>query len=225
MKIELNENEVLEDLERDNLKIVQDNSMYKFSSDSVMLTDFASIKKTDFVVELCSGCGVISVLVFAKYIPKKIVGFEADKGLFDLSQKTIQYNEIKSIEFINDDLKNAPENIGTQKADVVICNPPYFVLPKDTSKINTKYLTSKYESSATLEDIIKASSQLLKVKGRLFLIYTAKRLQELLVFSNKYDLVCKELKFIFKKNVADLVLCKFVKRGFYGCEVKKTSND
>lgn len=225
MKIKLNTGEVLEDLERDNLKIVQDNSLYKFSSDSVRLSDFAKIKKNDFVVELCSGCGVISVLVFAKYMPKKIVGFEADKCLFGLSQKTLQYNEIKSIEFINDDLKNASNILGYEKADVVICNPPYYVLPKDTSKINKKYLTSKYESSATLEDIIKASSQLLKNSGKLFLVYPSSRLQELLVETKKNNLECKELKFIFKNNIADLVLCKFVKRGLSGCEVKMIYNE
>ncbi|NCB48086.1 MAG: hypothetical protein EOM55_00425 [Clostridia bacterium] len=222
MKIELENDEILEDLQRDNLKIVQDNSLYKFSSDSVMLSDFACVKKSDFVVELCSGSGVISVLVYAKYAPKKIKGFEVDKHLFNLSLKTLRFNEINAIEFVNDDLKNAPKILGFEKADVVICNPPYFVFPKDTSKISKKNLTTKYESLATLEDIIKASSQLLKVKGKLYFIYTSKRIQELLVCAEKNNLICKELKFIFKENTSDLVLCKFVKRGLLGCEVKKT---
>jgi len=222
MRIELKNGEVLEDLERDNLKIVQDASLYKFSSDSVLLSDFAKIKKNESVVELCSGSGVVSVLVFAKCHPGNILGFEVDKRLFDMSQKTLLYNEIKDIQFFNDNLKNAPKIVGLEKTDVVICNPPYYILPKDISKISEKFLTAKYESSATLSDILTASSQLLRFKGKLFLVYTASRLQELLFEAEKNNLVCKNLKFVFKKNKAELLLAKFVKKGLYGCEVEMT---
>lgn len=223
VKIKLENGEVLEDLQISNLKIVQDNALYKFSSDSVLLSNFAKIKKSENVVELCSGCGVISVLVFAKYAPKKILGFETDKRLFDLSQKTLLFNEIKDIEFVNEDLKNASKIVGLGKIDVVICNPPYYLLPKDTTKISEKYLTTKYESSATLSEILKVSSQLLKFGGKLFFVFTTSRLQDLLFIAKKNDLVCKDLKFVFKKDKADLVLAKFVKKGLSGCEVKMIS--
>ena len=40
-KIELKENEVIDDLEFENLKIIQNNKWFKYGIDSVLLSDFA----------------------------------------------------------------------------------------------------------------------------------------------------------------------------------------
>ena len=47
MEIELGEYEVLEDMLIDGLKIVQDTRLYRFTSDSVLLSRFAKAKKKD----------------------------------------------------------------------------------------------------------------------------------------------------------------------------------
>ncbi len=224
MKIELNPGEVLEDLQRDGLSIVQNSGLYKFSADSVLLSDFARVAKRDNVVELCSGSGIVSVLVFAKYHPKKIVGIESDKMLFDMSQKTLQINTLQGIEFMLDDLKNAPKLLGREVADVVICNPPYYVLPAETKNISQKYLTTKYESTATLCDILKTASTILKFGGKCYFVYTTSRIQELLFEAKNNNLICKTLKFVFNKDISNTVLVKFIKKGNAETIVEKIDN-
>ncbi len=220
MKTFLDEGDVLEDLEAGR-KIVQNNFLYKFSSDSILLADFAKVKKSDKVVELCSGCGVISFLMHIRHNLNSIVGFESDPCLFALSQKTILQNNFKAPQFINADLKTAVKLLGKQSADVIVCNPPYFKLPSDISKLNKKFLTSKYESTATLEELLGTCSKLLRSQGKLFLSYTTSRLQELLFLAEKFALKCKTLKFIFQKDSSDLVLIHFVKEGKSGCKIQK----
>lgn len=82
------------DLDCKGYKIIQDKLGYAFTSDSVLLANFAKLKRSDEVVELCSGSGVISVLAYAKCEPKSIVGVEIEKRLCDMANKTSELNKL-----------------------------------------------------------------------------------------------------------------------------------
>ena len=56
----LGEYEVLEDMLIDDLKIVQDTRLYRFTSDSVLLSRFAKAKKGDVVADFCAGSGIVA---------------------------------------------------------------------------------------------------------------------------------------------------------------------
>ena len=97
MKNLLKENEVLDDLQLNNLMIIQNKNNYRFTSDSVLLSNFVKVGHKDFVVEFCSGSGVISILVNEKYKPKNIIGFELQSELCEMSNRTLLYNNITNI--------------------------------------------------------------------------------------------------------------------------------
>ena len=63
--ISLNEYEVLEDMLIDGLKIVQDTRLYRFTSDSVLLSRFAKAKKKDVVADFCAGSGIVAFHFYA----------------------------------------------------------------------------------------------------------------------------------------------------------------
>ena len=63
--VELGEYEVLEDLLIDGLKIVQDTRLYRFTSDSVLLSRFAKAKKHDNVADFCAGSGIVAFHFYA----------------------------------------------------------------------------------------------------------------------------------------------------------------
>ena len=58
--VTLGEYEVLEDMLIDGLKIVQDTRLYRFTSDSVLLSKFAHAKKNDVVADFCAGSGIVA---------------------------------------------------------------------------------------------------------------------------------------------------------------------
>ena len=57
--------ERLEDLNLNGLKIYQDDGLYTFTSDSVLLTRFANVKKGDVVADFCSGSGIVGLHLYA----------------------------------------------------------------------------------------------------------------------------------------------------------------
>lgn len=212
--------ETLDDLQLNDLFIIQNRRKYCFSSDSVLLSNFAKMGKKDFVVELCSGSGVVSILCNEKYHPKQILGIEIDEYLWDMSTRSLEINNIKNIEFLNLDLNNALQKISAGSVDKIVCNPPYFPTPKDKSNINEKYLSTKYEENANISQVMAISSKLLKFGGKMFVSFPAERLQILLSEAMKNNLVCKRLHFVCAKGKAfHIVLAEFLKGGGEGVNV------
>ena len=63
----LKENERIDDLGCNNLKIIQNKNWFCFGIDSVLLANFVSSNSSkNVVVDLCSGTGVISVILTQK---------------------------------------------------------------------------------------------------------------------------------------------------------------
>ncbi|MDD2227117.1 MAG: methyltransferase [Clostridia bacterium] len=148
----LKDDEQIEDLQLDGLKIIQNRSLYRFTSDAVILANFVRATPKNFVIDLCTGSGIIAILTAYKNKLKNVLGIEIQKELADMARRSVKFNKLESaIKIINCDIKNIkiqadnlkksnslfefiPESI-TQKnestlflkktADVIICNPPY----------------------------------------------------------------------------------------------------
>ena len=56
--------ERLEDLNLNGLKIYQDDEKYCFTSDAVLLSRFARVKKGDVVADFWSGSGIVGIHLF-----------------------------------------------------------------------------------------------------------------------------------------------------------------
>ena len=94
MKIELKNNERLDDLQFNNLYIIQDKDGYCFTSDAVCLANFAKVKRGGTLVDLCSGSGVIGILTSVKNNVGKTYLVEIQENLADMSNRSIEYNNI-----------------------------------------------------------------------------------------------------------------------------------
>ena len=62
----LKNNERLDDLQINNKFVIQNKDEYCFTSDAVQLANFAKVKPNDKVVDLCSGSGVVGILIQTK---------------------------------------------------------------------------------------------------------------------------------------------------------------
>ena len=189
-------NERIDDLQLDGLKIIQNNK-YNFTSDSAILANFVSAKKSDTCVEIGTGTGVISILVNHKNKPKKITAFEIQKEMADLAKRNILLNDIKNIEIINDKIQNYKNYVKKDTVDVVFANPPYLKVNKNSliNNVDEKAI-SRHEICLSLDDFIKCSSELLKFGGKLFFIHRPERLSEIFIMLNKYNLQPKKMFFI-----------------------------
>lgn len=186
-----------DDLGLNGLKLIQDTDLFCFGTDSVLLSDFARIKSGGCAVDLCTGNGIIPVLLSAKTKASKIYGIELQKPSFELAQKNIRINSLEQrLEFINDDVKNWNKYFAHGSIDVITCNPPYmpaksgFTNPKDEKAI------ARHEIMINIDTIIDVSSKMLKFGGHLYMVHRADRLCDIVYAMRNRKLEPKRLVFI-----------------------------
>ena len=197
MKVKINSNESLEDLQCNGLFILQEKDGYRFTSDAVALANFVKVKNDARVVDLCSGSGVIGILIGAKNKCKDITLVEIQESLADMSKRSIEYNEIDNITVVNMRLQGVYKKIGDNCFDVVVCNPPYKKSGTATMlNDNESIAIARHEVEMNLEDIFVESNKLLKFGGELYLINKEERLTDMMVYARKYNLEPKELKIL-----------------------------
>ena len=212
----LKKGERLDDLELNNLMIIQNPSEYLFTSDSVALANFAKCKKNDVVVELCSGSGVIGILLNEKCHPKIVHMVELQTILADMCKRSIEYNDLQdSIVLHNRRLQGVEQELGYNIADVVVVNPPY---KNSNNKIGEKASINiaKHEIEVTLEEVVSTSAKLLKFGGTLFMVNKTERLTDIICTMRQYNIEPKIIKFL-----SNSVLVSGVSGGKSGVKVIK----
>ena len=197
---------ILEDLMVNDLKIYQHKNQYSFTSDATILAEFVSVKKNQKIVEACSGSGVISILLTTKGA-NDITCFEIQNQMVQMSIASIEYNNLSNtIKVVCDDFQNAKNYV--KEIDIIVCNPPYFKSGKKSK--NAQIEISKFETSMTLESLIKTSASLLKDKGSFYICFTPDRTSELISTLSKHKLEPK-IMFFTQKDITKQPSCVFVK--------------
>lgn len=206
------------------ISIYQSDNYYKFTQDAIMLAKFCNIKHSDDVLELCAGSGVISFYAYSLCPYNHLYFNEIQAEMCKIIEENINFNGFKRrSKIFNCNLKELKPTDFIKHLDVIICNPPYFKV-EENHKINEKYeiAVSRHELEATLEDIIAKSSELLKDKGRLYMVHLATRSAELVALCAKHKLEVKRMKFIFNgEKEAYLVLIEAVKNAKPGVRITK----
>ncbi len=208
--MKLEQGERIEDLQCKGLKIIQNKSLYTFSSDAVILANFLKIKAGEVGVEIGGGSGVISILASAKNNFKEIKIFEIQPKLQNLCEKNIKLNNLsEKIELIKDDVKNYKKYL-SKEVDVVFSNPPYFKVTKDEQDDVKKI--ARQEVCLLLDDLLKVTAKLLKFGGRFYCVYAAERSAELISKCCQNGLEVKKMFFTENgKKKISLVVIEAVK--------------
>ncbi len=208
-----------------NRYIMQIKDGFKFSLDSLLLAEFISLRQSDkLILDMCTGNAPVPLVLSLK-TDAKIIGFELQKDIAELALESISINGLdKQIKVINDDVKNIDEFFKPNSFDVITCNPPYFKVNDDKSKNKNDYLTlARHEIAIDLETIFKLVNRFLKDNGNFYMVHRSERLDEIIIFANKYRLNVKEIQFISTKtnNNPNTILVKCVKNSKLGVKIKK----
>lgn len=222
--------EMMDDIREDSLligdyKVYQNKNAYCFTSDSVRLSKFVNCKNSGKILELCAGCGIISLHKFAENEQKgdsgrgSFVLVELQQILYELLKKNIEANNLQDVFYaINDDLKNIFNYIEKASMDVVICNPPY---EKDCSgfkKQNESEMIARAEITTNFDEIAKVAGLALKFGGQFYFLCKSERLFEIANTLSKYDLKIKTVQFVTGGKRWRLCLVKAVKGAKDGVE-------
>lgn len=217
----LKENERLDDLMCNNYHIIQDKTEYCFTSDATKLGNFVNAKKNDMIVDLCSGSGIVGIIVYLNHNPKSITFVELQKHLADMCERTIALNNFKNMKVINSKLQGINKEIGCGVYDIVVCNPPY--KKEKTSILNEKESIAicKHQLTVTIEEIVKEASLLLKYGGSFYLVNKEAELVDLVCLCRKYNLEPKEIVVNTNNNKGNgTIFIKATKGGKSGVKIK-----
>jgi len=216
--VTLDENEVLEDLYQDK-KIVQNKTLYRFTSDSILLSRFARAKAGDIVADFCSGSGVVGLhfLCLNGHI-SGLTLFEMQKSLADMSQKTVDINCFDNVKVENCKL----QDIGVEyndKFSLILCNPPYET--GGFENLSYEKAICRKEITITLKEIVDIAFKKLKFGGRFAIINRADRSAELIYLLKQKNLEPKRIQYVSGSRDAKpyLVMVEAVKGGKQGVDV------
>ena len=221
----LGEFEVLDDMKIDGLKIVQDTRLYRFTSDSVLLSKFAKAKNNDVIADFCAGSGIVAFHFHAlnRHEKKNLryTLFELQKELSDLSKKTAAYNGFDEFSFYQGRLQDLPKEY-FEKFSLVLCNPPYETGGMENDEYHKA--VCRKELTINLKEIAKAASFALKYGGRLCMLHRADRLAEVCYTLHEAKLEVKKIQFVGGRYGAKpyLVMVEAVKGGKPNVEILET---
>jgi len=216
MKIDLKEDETVEDLQCNGLKLIQKKKGFRFGVDAVLLANFADVRKGDTVLDIGTGTGIISILIAGKTGAETIFGIEIQAELAEMAKRSIMLNNLQDrVKIIQEDIKRGTEYFGASRFDVIVVNPPYMAQGSGLVNPEDSKALSRHEIACTLEDIISVSSELLVPGGQLAMVHRCERLVDVLYLMRAYSIEPKYIRFVhpLAHRRANIFLVKGAKGG------------
>lgn len=211
------DDERLDYLLAEDLRIIQSPSVFAFSLDAVLLARFAYVPlKRGKIVDLCTGNGAIPLFLSAR-TESAIIGVELQERLVHMAQRSVEYNGLEEqIRIIEGDVKEIPARLGVEKFDVVTCNPPYFPAHELSDKNLSEHMAiARHEIHLTLDESVQAASKLLKQGGKAAFVHRSGRLIDIITAMRANRLEPKRVRLVYPKagKEANTLLIEGIKDG------------
>ena len=210
------ENERIDDLQRNGLKIIQKTDGFCFGMDAVLLSGFAHVKRGEKVLDMGTGTGIIPLLLSAKTQGEHFTALEIQKEIAEMAARSVAMNHLEDkIEIVNGDIKEASRIFGGASFDVVTTNPPYMNDAHGLKNPTEVKAISRHEVLCTLDDVVREGAKVLKSGGRMYMVHRPHRLIEIITAMKQYKLEPKRMCMVhpFKDKEANMVLIEAVKGG------------
>lgn len=214
-EISLNSSERIDDLLTHELGIIQSEEVFSFSMDAVLLARFASIPRRGRILDMCTGNGVIPILMSTR-TSAPIEGIEIQPRLADMARRSVEMNGLEQqITIREGDLRELYKETGYGAYDVITVNPPYMPMNGSDIKLNQFQAIARHEIHCTLEEVIQAGSRLLKQGGKMSMVHKPLRLAEIITLMSQYRIEPKVIRFVHPRaNMeANMVLIEGIRDG------------
>ncbi|MCL2860183.1 MAG: tRNA1(Val) (adenine(37)-N6)-methyltransferase [Oscillospiraceae bacterium] len=215
VKFDLKENEIIDDLELDGLKLIQNNKFFKFGIDAVLLSDFAkTIKRDTKVIDFGTGTGIVPILLTSKTKAKQIIGVEIQKELVEIAKRNVELNNLQEkIEIIHEDINKLKDPLEKNTFDAVVTNPPYQKVNSGVTNETQEKVIARHEVKCDFETICKQAYKLLVDNGEIYIVHRAERLADVLFDLRNNKLEPKLLRLVYSNpnSKPNLILVKAVK--------------
>ena len=199
----INANERIDDLCRDNLKLIQNTDVFCFGMDAVLLSTFAKAGKNDKVLDLGTGNGIIPILMQAKNPGGMYTGLEIQDISFNLAARNVSLNNLSDhVNMVQGDIKEASRIFGGASFNVVTSNPPYMNENHGIVNPESAKAIARHELLCSLEDVV-------------YMVHRPSRLVDIFTSMKNNHLEPKRMRLVYPyvDKPANMVLIEAVKGG------------
>jgi tRNA1Val (adenine37-N6)-methyltransferase len=207
------QDETLDVLCSDSLRLVQKRKGYRFSLDSILLASFVTLKSREAVLDIGTGCGVILFYLCARGFQNPMVGIEIQEGLHRTAEKNRLLNNYDNVTFIRADVRKSIDLLRSYRFRVIISNPPFRALGAGRTSPGASRFLARCEATLDLATLLHIVSSLLETKGRLYVIYPSQRLAPVVAAAAARGLELKRLRLVHPRQnePSNLFLAEFIK--------------
>lgn len=212
--MEIRDDETLEKLQPGGFLLFQKKNGFRFGMDSVLLAEFALIRKNDSVADFGTGSCILPFLLLSRGKGNTFQCIEIQQEMAEMAERSVKINHLEEkIRIIHGDAEDAAKWIPPSSLDAVICNPPYAA---PGTAISSPYLSraiSRNQSDHTMQGFFKSAFRILKGKGRISIVYPAVQMLQAMQQLREAHLEPKRFQMIYpcESRPANLVLIEAVK--------------
>jgi len=202
------QSQTLDSILNNKIKIKQNKLGYRFSIDALLLYNFIHPKEGNQLLEIGTGCGIISILLAMKY-KIQITAVEIQESLAELARENISQNQVSDkIKLLVGDINSLTENHHFSYYDIIFVNPPYKEINSGRINPDREKAIARHQIFLDFDQICSVSAKLLKNRASLIFIYKAKYLTDIITIMKKYNLRPVNCRFIhgYYDHIAKLVL-------------------
>ena len=210
------EDERLDDLQCKGYQLIQKPKGFCFGVDAVLLSDYAKVKKGQRVLDLCTGSGVIPILLAAKTEGDEFCGLELQPEYADMAGRSVLWNHLEDkVNIVCGDVKDIKKLFSPASFPVVTVNPPYMTEHHGLTNLYEPKTIARHEVALSLEDVVAAASYVLPESGNFYMIHKPFRLAEIFRVMKEYRIEPKRIRFVhpYVEKEPTMVLIEGLKGG------------
>lgn len=152
---------------------------YRFSMDSVLLGCFASRGRAEEAVDLGAGSGVVGFILLFSGAAGRVIFVERDAALVRACRLGIEANGYGDMaRVVKSDIRKEGWKRGLKKVGLVVSNPPYRRKGAGRVSFSGTVAAAKHEITMSVADVIQSASEVLESRGRLCLVVSPERLED-----------------------------------------------
>ncbi len=183
------EGERIDDLQLMGLRVIQSKDAFRFGMDSVLLADFARVRRGSRVCDLGTGTGILPLLLYGRAGELSCDAVEIQQDAADRAARSMRLNGLgEKIRVFPRDLREIRDFLPYGAYDLVICNPPYSPESASIPSPKPSLRIARQDKDCTLPDVAAAASWLLKSRARLSLMLPAARMASAFETMRRYRL-------------------------------------
>ncbi|NDV26159.1 tRNA1(Val) (adenine(37)-N6)-methyltransferase [Desulfovibrio sp. JC010] len=197
--------------------LVQPESGFRFSTDSLLISSFVSVSKNARILDLGTGSGVIPLGIMLNHPDKglTVTGLEINPEMVGAAQENVQkLGFAEEINIAQSDVCT-PDFAPAGSYDLVVSNPPYRSEGRGKACPDEDRNKARFEVDCDLDAFAATASRMVRNRGRVCFVFLAERLTELVNSFTRHKLEPKRMKFIHGRvdSPSKVVMIEAVKGG------------